>query len=122
MKMREESCLVAGKEYTIYTGEFDFGNTLYPKLVSVNNLPLNSEDLIVLNSLLREYCNVSIKGGFISRNIIPNDSFGGNLSLFKKSLSQVNITRCSDLALSNIFGSLDFNLTRQAVRECNCIL
>ncbi len=122
MEMREESCLVGGKEHKAYVNNYSLGKTLKPVIERINNLPLNSEDLIVLNSLLREYCNVSIKGGFISRNIIPNDSFGGNLSLFKKSLSQVNITRCSDLALSNIFGSLDFNLTRQAVRECNCIL
>jgi intein/homing endonuclease len=108
----KESELVVSEEHKVYVSKESLGKILMFDEDNTINLPLNSDGLNVLNNLLREYCNESIKGGFISKNIIPNDSFGGNLSLFKKSLSLVNITRCSDLALSNIFGSLDFNLTR----------
>jgi len=110
--LRKPHPLGCGVAHCFFDNNYSLGKTLNPVKVSMNSLPLNSENLVALNNLLREYCNESIKGGFISKNIIPNDSLGGNLFLFKKSLSLVNITRCSDLALSNIFGSLDLSLTR----------
>lgn len=87
----------------------NLGNTLNPEFVRVNNLPLKSKELTDLNSLVNEKCKLSINGGCIFMNIIPEDSFGGNFTLFKKCLSRVSIALSSDLAKSNICLSFELN-------------
>ncbi len=94
----------------VYSNE-DLGHILKPDVERINNFPLNSSDFIYLNNFRNEKSIESINGGFILRNIIPDDFFGGNFALFKKCLSNVNNTRFSDLANSNICLSFEPNLT-----------
>ena len=77
---------------------------------TINNLPLNSGVFILLNNLFNKKIIESIVGGCILRNIIPEDSFGGNFILFKKCLSNVNNTLSSDLANSNTCPSFELGL------------
>lgn len=64
-----------------------------------NNLPLKSEDSILLSNFDNSENVASINGGFILSTIIPECSFGGNNLLLRKCLSNVNITLDSDLAI-----------------------
>ncbi len=104
----------------------NLGNTLNPEFVRVNNLPLKSGELTDLNSFSSVKYTESINGGCIFMNTIPEDSFGGNFTLFKKCLSSVNITLSSDLAKSNICLSfkpnstlLISNFSLQNIRRCS---
>lgn len=66
---------------------------------TTNNLPLNSEDLILLSNFENNENAVSANGGLILNTIIPECSCGGNNLLLRKCLSNVNITLDSDLAI-----------------------
>jgi len=90
---------------------YNFGNTLNPGDVNVNNLPLKLDESSDLNSFDKAKCRLSINGGCISIKIIPENSLGGNLTLFKKCLSNVNNTLSSDLACSATILSVEPNET-----------
>ena len=103
--------LLVSEERRVYANVQNLGNTLNPELDRINNLPLNFEESILLNNFDKEKYNESINGGFILIKIMPNDSLGGNFSLFRKCLSRVNRTLSSEIANSNICLSLEPNET-----------
>ena len=75
------------------------GYVLNAKGEIINNLSLNSDDLTFSNNFNKSEKVVSIKGGMIFNTTIPKCSLGGNSFLLRKCLSNVNITRNSDLAI-----------------------
>ena len=74
----------------------------------MNNLPLNSDGLTFLNKFESDENIVSINGGCMSKNIIPECSLGGNNLLLMKCLSNVKITLDSDFAILESSLSLEF--------------
>ena len=107
----KESELLVSEEHKVYVWDFDLGNTLYPKLVSVNNFPLKFEESTILNNLSKEKCKLSINGGCMLINTMPSYSLGGYSFLLMKCLSKVNSTLFSDLAKSAISSSSERNIT-----------
>ncbi|MEK6984156.1 MAG: LamG-like jellyroll fold domain-containing protein [Nanoarchaeota archaeon] len=83
------------------------GKTLNPNGVSVNNLPLNSDGLTDLNKLVNDENTVSISGGRILINTMPEYFLGGNNKTLPKCLSKDKITLFSKLASLAISSSSD---------------
>ena len=81
------------------------GNALNPKGVSVNNLPLNSEGLTLLNKSSSDENIVLISGGLILMNMMPENFSGGNSSILPKCLSKDKITLPLALASLDISSS-----------------
>ena len=77
------------------------GNILNAKGEIINNRPLNSDGLNFSNNFNKSEKVVSINGGEIFSTTIPECSLGGNNLLLRKCLSNVNMTRDSDLAISD---------------------
>lgn len=74
------------------------GYSLNPNVVTVNNLPSNSEGLTLLNKFNKDENTVLISGGRILMNTIPEYFSGGNNKTLPKCLSKDKITLPSDLA------------------------